>query len=268
MAASRLGLLFIVILVAALATLAGCGFSLSATAYQTSVPLRGTVHGGNQPVTRRQHPVLCCRYQRTWLSRAAFAQQTCAVRQQRQLLHSCFPLCPSSTSQVYVVARGGKPETLSGGGNPALELTAMLGSCNDLSTFSSISVNEVTTVGSVWPLAAFMTSPSHLGYESGDASFLNAVSSVPEFINIAQGNSPGKPTATSYFAENSKLYSLANVLADCVNSSGGSAGDGTPAATCSRLRALRRKCSDRHHDGSHAHRAEPPQQRLRHFRTG
>ena len=137
-------------------------------------------------------------------------------------------ICPSSTSQVYVVARGGKPETLSGGGNPALELTAMLGSCNELSAFSSISVNEVTTVGSVWPLAAFMTSPSHLGYESGDASFLNAVSSVPEFINIAQGNSPGKPTATSYFAENSKLYSLANVLADCVNSSGGSAGDGTP----------------------------------------
>ena len=42
MAASRLGLLFIVILVAALATLAGCGFSLSATAYQTSVPLRGS----------------------------------------------------------------------------------------------------------------------------------------------------------------------------------------------------------------------------------
>ena len=178
-------------------------------------------------------------------------------------------ICPSSITQVYVVARGGKPETLSGGGNPALELTAMLGSCNELSAFSSISVNEVTTVGSVWPLAAFMTSPSHLGYESGDASFLNAVSSVPEFINIAQGNSPGKPTATSYFAENSKLYSLANVLADCVNSSGGSAGDGSPmrqpVLDCE---PIRRKCSDRHHDGSHAHRAEPPQQRLRHFRTG
>ena len=110
----------------------------------------------------------------------------------------------------------------------------MLGSCNDLSTFSSISVNEVTTVGSVWPLAAFMTSPSHLGYASGDASFLNAVSTVPEFINIAQGNSPGKPTATSYFAENSKLYSLANVLATVSTLPAAPLAMVAPAVSCSR----------------------------------
>jgi Chitobiase/beta-hexosaminidase C-terminal domain len=228
MAASRIGLLFLVILVAALATLAGCGFSLSATAYQTTVPLRGSVHGGNQPVTGASVQFYAAGT--SGPGSAALPLLSKPVQSDSNGNFSIPPslICPSSTSQVYVVARGGKPGTLSGGGNPALELTAMLGSCNDLSTFSSISVNEVTTVGSVWPLAAFMTSPSHLGYESGDASFLNAVSSVPEFINIAQGNSPGKPTATSYFAENSKLYSLANVLADCVNSSGGSAGDGSP----------------------------------------
>ena len=104
----------------------------------------------------------------------------------------------------------------------------MLGSCSSLSASNSIIVNEVTTIGSVWPLAAFMTSSSGLGSAPGDTSFLNAVSSVPEFINIAQGSSPGKPGATSYFAENSKLYSLSNLLANCVNSSGGSAGDGSP----------------------------------------
>ena len=55
-----------------------------------------------------------------------------------------------------------------------------------------------------------------------------AVATVPEYFNITQGNSPGVPTATSYFAESSKLNSLADVLSDCVNTSGGSAGDGSP----------------------------------------
>ena len=50
----------------------------------------------------------------------------------------------------------------------------------------------------------------------------------PEFINLAQGSSPGKPASTSYFAENSKLYSLSDLLANCVNSTGGSAGDSSP----------------------------------------
>ena len=135
--------------------------------------------------------------------------------------------CPSATAQVYVVASGGNPGLPSGAGNPALELTAMLGSCSDLSASNSVTVNEVTTIGSVWPLAAYMTSPSRLGSAPDDTSFLNAVASVPEFINVAQGSSPGKPTSTSYFAENSKLYSLSDLLASCVNSTGGSAGDGS-----------------------------------------
>jgi hypothetical protein len=89
-------------------------------------------------------------------------------------------------------------------------------------------VNEVTTVGSVWPLAHYFTSPTNLGSAPNDTTFLGAVSSVPEFINLAQGSSPGTPTSTSSFAENSKLYSLADVFAACVSSSGGKAGDGSP----------------------------------------
>ena len=104
----------------------------------------------------------------------------------------------------------------------------MLGACSGLPASNSITVNEVTTIGSVWPLAAFMTSSSAIGSAPNDTSFLNAVASVPEFINLAQGSSPGKPASTSYFAENSKLYSLSDLLANCVNSTGGSAGDSSP----------------------------------------
>jgi hypothetical protein len=136
--------------------------------------------------------------------------------------------CPSQSSQVFAVATGGNPGLSSGSNNPALALTVMLGSCSSLSTATPISIDEVTTVGSVWPLASYMKSPIDVGSAAGDSGFLGAVSSVPEFINLAQDTSPGTPTATSYFAENSKLYSLADALANCASSSGGSAGDGSP----------------------------------------
>ena len=72
-------------------------------------------------------------------------------------------LCPSASSQLYVVARGGSPGLPSGADNPALALTAMLGSCDSLSASIPIYINEVTTIGSVWPLAAYMKSPSEIG---------------------------------------------------------------------------------------------------------
>jgi len=107
-------------------------------------------------------------------------------------------------------------------------LTALLGPCSGLSKLGTVAVNEVTTVGSIWPLAKYWTSPTHLGSKANDSSFSDAASTVPEFINLVQGSSPGTPTSASYFAENSKLYSLADALAFCVNSSGGKAGDGSP----------------------------------------
>jgi hypothetical protein len=136
--------------------------------------------------------------------------------------------CPSAASPVYVLASGGSPGT-EANNNPVLVLAAVLGACGKLSASTPVSVNEVTTVGSVFPLAAYMNDAKHLGSASGDATFfLTAVATVPEFINSGQGTTPGTATATSYFAQSAKLNSLANALADCVNSAGGSAGDGSP----------------------------------------
>jgi hypothetical protein len=211
----------------ALAVLTGCGFSRTGTAIQAPVALLGSVHGGQQPVIGA--------------SVELYAAGTGGVGSPAQPLLSnpvrsdsagnfSIPatyFCPSAFSQLYLVALGGNPGLASGVDNRALALMAMLGSCSSL-PHSAISVNEVTTVGSVWPLAAYMRSPIDLGSESGDPAFLAATSSVNELVNIAQGISPGISTPESYFAQNSKLYTLADVLDKCVNSPGGSAGDGSP----------------------------------------
>ena len=107
MAASRLGLLFIVILVAALATLAGCGFSLSATAYQTSVPLRGVVHGGNQPVAGASVQFYAAGTSGPGSAALPLLGKPVQSDSNGKFSIPASLICPSSTSQVYVVARGG-----------------------------------------------------------------------------------------------------------------------------------------------------------------
>ncbi len=224
----RFGLLWLVILVGiALAALAGCGFSGSAAAVQTPVALRGAVRGGQHGVSGASMQLYAAGS--SGVASAAQPLLTSAVQSDSggNFEIPASYSCPSPSSQVYLVARGGNPGLASGTNNAAIALMALLGSCNSLSPAAAVVVNEATTVGSIWPLAAYMTSATNLGSASGDSTFAAAASSVNEFVNIQAGSSPGAGTAESYFAQNSKLYSLADVLDACVNSAGGSAGDGS-----------------------------------------
>ena len=143
--------------------------------------------------------------------------------------------CPSSTSQLYITAREGNPGSSAGVANPAIALMAALGPCGELTPSPSVTVNEVSTVGSIWPLAAYMSSASLLGYNPGDTSFSAAVTLVQQLVDTSQGTSPGEGVPEGYVVQTAKLDSLADLLDACVNSSGGTAGDGSP---CGRLFSL------------------------------
>jgi hypothetical protein len=217
--------LFLVVILTAitLALVTGCGYSGSSA----PVVIGGSVHGGHRPVSGASVELYAAGTGGVGSASEPLLRKAVASDSNGNFSIPAEYGCPSASAQIYVIARGGKADA-STAENSALMLTASLGPCSGLSKLGSVSVNEVTTVGSVWPLAHYWKSPTHLGSKSNDSSFLDAVESVPEFINLAQGSSPGTPTSTSYFAENSKLYSLADVLAACVNSSGGKAGDGSP----------------------------------------
>jgi Chitobiase/beta-hexosaminidase C-terminal domain len=225
-APNRSALSFCVIAAIICALLAGCGYS-GPTNASTAVALSGSVHGGRQPVSGSTIQLYAAGTDGDGSVALPLLSSTVKTDSNGNFTIPAAYGCPSASSPVYVVASAGSPGT-SASNNPDLVLTAVLGACGKLSGSTPISVNEVTTVGSVFPLAAYMTDAKHLGSASGDASFLTAVATVPEFINSAQGSSPGTATASSYFAESAKLNSLANAMADCVNSSGGSTGDGSP----------------------------------------
>ncbi|MGD0798684.1 MAG: choice-of-anchor D domain-containing protein [Acidobacteriaceae bacterium] len=116
--------------------------------------------------------------------------------------------CPMANPLVYMVATGG---------NPGLSAA---------STF--IVINELTTVGAVYPLAAFMSSPSAVGSGTGDAAALaSAFALAAELVNPATGTSPGTNVPGGVTIPVAQINTIADILASCINSTGGTAGDGS-----------------------------------------
>ena len=143
--------------------------------------------------------------------------------------------CPSRTSQLYLVATGGNPGFASGTNNQALSLMTMLGACSRLSSTTIYPINEVTTVGSIWPLASYMASAAQLGSSSSDASFTKSTNQISQLINLGNGVSPGTGVPAGYAVQTAKLYTLSDDLHACTASSGGTAGDGS---ACGQLFSL------------------------------
>lgn len=141
--------------------------------------------------------------------------------------------CPSASSPVYLVATGGNPGLSAGVENSSIALMANLGSCGDLSKVSFATINEVTTVGSIWPLAAYARSASQIGFGNMDVQGFDAAEeSMGKLVNVAEGTAPGPMLVTGDVPPTAKLHTLANILAACVDSTGGRAGDGS---ACGRL---------------------------------
>jgi len=142
--------------------------------------------------------------------------------------------CPNGNPLVYMVATGGNPGAAAS--NASLALMAALGPCNSLSASTFITINELTTVGAVYPLAAFMTSAGAIGSGTGDAAALaSAFTLASELVNTSTGTSPGASVPVGTTIPVAQIDTIADILANCINSTGGVAGDGSG---CGNLFAL------------------------------
>jgi hypothetical protein len=135
--------------------------------------------------------------------------------------------CPSSNTQVYAVATGGNAGAA--GANSSSVLMSALGSCGNVASAQFV-VNETTTVASVYALAQFMAPGSTaVGASSTNQMGLaNAFRTVTNLYDAETGQTRTKTPAGNGTVPAGTINSLANVLAACVDSAGGS-----PA--CSRL---------------------------------
>ena len=137
--------------------------------------------------------------------------------------------CPSGSSQIYLLSTGGSVNSATVTNNTAATLLAPLGDCNELSTLTSVEVNDLTTVSTISALVSYMETITSVGTVATETQALtNAFASAQSIaVELQQANQdPSAPQ--SHLNPLEKLNALASMVSDCVQTAGGSAGDGTP----------------------------------------
>lgn len=142
--------------------------------------------------------------------------------------------CPANASSlVYLVATGGEP----GGAGTNITnidetMMVVLGPCNSLNSSTHIHINELTTVAAVWALAPFMSGTTNaylnVGSSSTNAAGLQlAFEAAEQVVNTSNGTIGGSTLPAGATLPTQELNTLADILAQCVDSGGGTEGDGS-----------------------------------------
>jgi hypothetical protein len=204
--------------------------AVASAAYTIQYSLSGTVLTGTQAVSGASVTVYAAGTGGYGLgSSAVSAAATTNASGGFTVLYNC----PTPTSQIYLVSSGGNPGLAAGTNNPSMAMMTALGACTTLTTASpapTVTVNEVTTVASVWALQQFMASPTvnttqgvpmigtsaktYNGVQTGVIGLQNAFAMVNNMVNISTG-SAAKPSNAWATSESAKINSVADILYSC-----------------------------------------------------
>ena len=202
-----------------LLSLTGCGAGTSFSNPTTSVAFKGKVFGGQQPVANAAITV--------WeVGSATYGSAATSLATTTSGADGTFNFADGSYTcsdgeQVYITASGGNSASLEFT-NPNIMLATGLGNCAAAQS-ATVEINEVTTVATAFALAQFFTST--LGSTSTDSfgtpgadlgAFTNSNQyTIPMLIDVPTGMvNPNNATTT---IEAAKIYTIANILAACVN---------------------------------------------------
>lgn len=204
--------------------LTGCAISNSSggtiqTVSSTGVPvqrkLAGSVHGGQQPVSGASIALYAVNTTSLRGASTSLLSQPVLTDRQGNFNIPDPNICPAG-DYVYIVASGGDPGA---GTNAASVLMAGLGSCTGVAANSFVNINEVTTVATAYALAPFMLDVQHVG-GVGTTGIGNAFQVLATLVDTSTGLSPGSAVGANISVPSAEIYTLANILAECVNSNG------------------------------------------------
>jgi hypothetical protein len=203
------------------ALLAGCGMKggpVTGSNGSSSIPLarfQGKVFGGQQPVSGATIQLYAVGTAGTASTAAPLIASSVTTNSSGQFAISGTYSCASAT-QVYIVATGGDAGS---GVNSALSLMAALGPCSSLNSSTFINMNELTTIAAVYALSPYMTDYAHIGATGSNPSGLvNAFKTANLLVDSGLGASPALPTGMTL--PSTRLNTLADILAACVNTTG------------------------------------------------
>jgi hypothetical protein len=180
----NLSLRYLSIALSAASTLAlsGCANVFNAPVTVPGVALQGTVHGGAQPVSGATVQLYAASTTGYGTASQSLLKTPVVTTVTGGFSIASDYTCPSG-SMVYLLVTGGNPGIASLQTNSGLAMMAGLGPCGSIAG-TKISINELTTVASVWALAPFMTSMSSVATSSSNAQGLtNAFASINKILD-------------------------------------------------------------------------------------
>ena len=238
---------------AASLSLTGCaivGTSNSAKATSlASAPgaYSGVVHGGQQPVVGAVMNLWAAGAPATGGSYGAGATLlgSTTTGGDGSFTFNTAGVSPCTTGQLlYITSRGGN--TGAGSNTQAAMMTGIPTPCNAATGGTNVWINEVTTVAAVTALQQFMSinpaatgtvKPWTIGAPSTNlVGMTNAFAGLPQLVNSATGLSANSSVSntvasvlytTTITVDATRINTVADILATCVNSTGG--------ATCTSL---------------------------------
>jgi cardiolipin synthase A/B len=215
-----------------LALLAGCSVSTqqnATTSVDAPLALRGNIHGGQQPVTGASVQLYAVGTGGDYSAAKSLLATPATSDGNGNFSITNQYTCGTST-EVFIVATGGKPDGIHS--NPNLALMAALGPCSALTSATVININELSTEAAVSALHLFMSSPTNIGSSAYDASaLLQDFTLATQLVGTASGTTPGNSVPSGFSVPSSLINTIGDILAACINSPGGSAGDGSACGT-------------------------------------
>jgi trimeric autotransporter adhesin len=210
-------------------TFTGCGAgNVLAPEATPGGEIRGSAHGGQQPVTGSTIQLYAVGTASDGSPATPLLTSAVMTDNGGNFTITNLYTCPAGDPDVYITATGGNPGLMAGTNNTALSLMAALGHCSSLTPSTFITLNEVTTVATVFALAPYMTSYSAVGASSTDTPAMAAAfTTVAWMENPTNGLSPGLSAPAGSLVPTATINTLADILSICVNSAGGVAGDGS-----------------------------------------
>jgi len=178
------------------------GMSLNASPVLGADNINGRVLGAGAPIAGSTVTL--------WAASAGTPKQ---LAQARTGADGRFALpAPRGSRVLYLVAKGGRPVNARTADNPAIALVTVVGATPP----ARVTINELTTVASVWTHAQFIEGTAIKGHALG---LKIAAGNVPSFVDLATGGWGGviqDPLNGAQTPTMANFATLADVLAGCV----------------------------------------------------
>jgi hypothetical protein len=190
--------------------------------------LRGSVHGGQQPVSGATIKLYAAGVNGYFTGATSLLTSSVTTDSNGAFTITGQYTCPTASSQLYIVATGGNPGLAASTNNASLALMAALGPCSlrglqyTLDPNLFINIDEVTTVAAAYALAGFIApSTGQIGASATNSiGITNAFQTASNLVDVTPGQARTSTPAGNGTVPQAKINTLADILSPCVNSPG------------------------------------------------